>query len=214
MYVIGLTGNIATGKSAVAAMLRALGAYVIDADELAHWAIRAGTPAHRRVVERFGCGVLRADGEVDRARLATVVFADARALADLEGIIHPVVVAESFRLLASSDGPVGAVEAIKLFEAGMHWRCDAVWVVTCSREQQVERLMRTRGMSRDEAELHISAQPPASAKLALASVVIDNSRTLEDAWRQVLRAWKAIPGAPMAPVDAPWPELTRRESNP
>ena len=204
MYVIGLTGNIATGKSSVAAMLGSLGAWVIDADELAHWAMRAGTEANRCIVERFGAQVLRQDGEINRPTLAQIVFSDTRALQDLEKIIHPVVVAETLRRLSASSRPVAVVEAIKLLEAQMHTYCDAVWVVTCTCEQQLERLMRARHLSVEQARLRIAAQPPASVKLAQAHVVIDNSHELEETWAQVLRAWNEIPGAPRVPEDISW----------
>jgi len=204
MYIIGLTGNIATGKSTVAAMLASLGAYVIDADELAHWAMRAGTDACRRIVERFGAQVLGRDGEINRAELASLVFADPAALHDLEAIVHPVVVGETLRRLAVCERPVAVVEAIKLFEAQMHTHCDTVWVVTCGREQQVERLLSMRHLTVEQAELRIGAQPPASAKVNRAHVVIDNSRGLAETWTQVLRAWRRIPGAPSVPEDTPW----------
>ncbi len=204
MYVIGLTGNIATGKSTVAAMLARLGAYVIDADKLAHRAMRAGGKVHRRIVARFGQGILAADGEIDRAKLGAIVFADAQALQDLERIVHPAVVQETLRLLAECAAEVAVIEAIKLLEAQMHRYCQAVWVVTCRREQQIQRLMHTRHLSRAEAELRVAAQPPPEEKLARADVVIDNANGLEETWRQVVRAWNAIPGAAPASLDLPW----------
>jgi len=204
MYVIGLTGNIATGKSSVAAMLGSLGACVIDADKLAHWVMRAGTEANRLIVERFGPQVRREDGEIDRPVLAEIVFSDDKALQDLERIVHPLVVEETLQRLKTCRRPVAVVEAVKLFEAQMHLYCDAVWVVTCTREQQIERLVRTRHLSVEQAALRIAAQPPVQAKLAQAHVVIDNSRELEETWRQVLRAWNEIPGAPKVSEDLPW----------
>jgi dephospho-CoA kinase len=204
MYVIGLTGNIATGKSTVAAMLRRLGACVIDADDLVHDLLRAGTEVNRRVVARFGAEVRAPSGDIDRAKLGALAFADAKALADLEGITHPAVVAESLRLIAACDRPVCVVEAIKLFEANMHRTCQAVWVVTSSREQQVERLMRTRGLSAAQAEFRMDAQPPASAKVARADVVIDNTQGLAETWAQVVRAWNAIPGLTPVPLTTSW----------
>lgn len=204
MYVIGLTGNIATGKSSVAAMLGRLGACVIDADKLAHWVMRAGTEAHRRVVDRFGSHVLRPDGEIDRGVLGRIVFSDQEALQALEQIVHPVVVAETLQRLRACERPVAVVEAVKLFEAQMHRYCDAVWVVTCSYEQQLERLVHKRHLSVDEARLRITAQPPVEAKLARAHVVIDNSGSLQETWAQVVQAWNRIPCAPKVPEDMPW----------
>lgn len=198
MYIIGLTGNIATGKTTVADMLARLGARVIDADKLAHSAMRSGREAHVRVVERFGCGILDGRGEIDRDALAGIVFTDAQALHDLEKIVHPEVVRETLRLLGTASEIVGVVEAIKLIEAGMHLHCDAVWVVTSTRDQQIDRLMSTRKLTRSQALLRIDAQAPAREKTARADQLIDNSGTLQETLAQVQCAWRRIPGAPHA----------------
>jgi len=203
VYVIGLTGNIATGKSTVAAMLAQLGAHVIDADALAHQIMRAGTPVWQHIVDEFGSGILQRDGEIDRDRLGALVFSDPEALARLEAIVHPAVIAESERLLqelqsvplssaSDLDIKVAVLEAIKLIESGMHRRCNELWVVTCSREQQLKRLTEQRGLSTAEAELRIAAQPPQADKVAYADVVIDNSADLERTRAQVLRQWERI----------------------
>jgi dephospho-CoA kinase len=193
MYVIGLTGNIASGKSTIAAMLARLGAFVLDADQLAHWAMRSGTDAHHRILMRFGPSFLAADGEIDRRALGALVFTESAALCDLEQIVHPAVVAETLRRLDSSDAAVGVIEAIKLLEASMRRYCDAVWVVTTSRATQIQRLVHTRSLTVVEAELRIDAQPPPELKVAQADIVIDNSGSLEETWGQVIRAWEAIP---------------------
>ncbi len=204
LYVIGLTGNIATGKSVVAAILAQLGAQVVDADALAHQAMRAGTPTWQHVVDEFGPEVLQPNDEIDRAWLGARVFADPEALARLEAIVHPTVIAESKRLLqdlhkemtpSASDSAgvrVIVLEAIKLIESGMYRRCDELWVVTCPHEQQVKRLTEGRGLSTAEAELRIAAQPPQAVKIALADVVIDNSADLKQTRAQVLREWERI----------------------
>lgn len=214
LYVIGLTGNIATGKSTIARMLAELGARRIDADALAHQVLRAGTPAWCQVLEQFGRDILQEDGEIDRTRLGARVFADPAAMARLEAIVHPAVIAEAESLLQQIEkgssipatdagaaaaersvldpGRVAVLEAIKLIESGMHHRCDELWVVTCPREQQVKRLMETRGLSQSEAELRIDSQPPQADKLALADVVIDNSGDLEATRAQVQREWHRI----------------------
>ena len=201
-YVIGLTGNIATGKTTVAAMLQELGAWVIDADKLAHLAMRAGSDVHRRIVERFGCEVLGPDGEIDRDNLAPLVFSDPSALEDLEGIVQPVVVEETLRQIAVCNQPVAVVEAIKLLEAKMHEHCDAVWVVTSSRQQQIDRLMRARRLTAAQAALRVDAQTPAEEKVAQADLVIDNDGGLDETWAQLVRAWNAIPGAPRMQIRA------------
>ncbi len=206
-FVLGLTGNIATGKSTVAAMLAALGAEVIDCDRVAHQAIAPGGAAHGPVATRFA-GVLREDGVIDRRALGRIVFADPAALADLEALVHPAVLAETARRVASSSAPVVVIEAIKLFEAGMHDDCDEVWAVHAARAVQLQRLMELRGMGHAEAEGRIAAQPDPADKLQRAGRVIDNDGTLEQTWRQVLRGWNAIPTVPPAdaarPLPRPW----------
>ncbi|NLG28110.1 MAG: dephospho-CoA kinase [Chloroflexi bacterium] len=203
-YVIGLTGNIATGKSTIARMLQQLGAQVLDADQLSRWVQRAGTDVHRSVVQRFGPAIVGADGEIDRAALGSIVFADPRALADLEALVHPAVIAETERWLAAVSAPVAVIEAIKLLEAGMGARCDAIWVVTSPSDLQEQRLRTTRGLDQAQARARIAAQPPQADKVRLADTVIDNSGTLEDAWRQVLHAWNSLLGVGTHPQDTPY----------
>jgi dephospho-CoA kinase len=191
-YVIGLTGNIATGKSTVLRMLEQLGASVIDADAVAHRLMAPGTEVYRSVVEHFGRGIVGPDGAVERARLGEVVFNDPAALQALEEIVHPAVSAEVERLIEQAPGGVVVVEAIKLIEAGMQRRVDALWVVTCPAEQQLARLISTRKLSRRAALARMEAQPPAASKLALADVVIDNGGTLQETQIQVERHWRDI----------------------
>jgi dephospho-CoA kinase len=192
-YLIGLTGNIATGKSSVARMLVDLGAELIDADALVHELQRKGRPAYDAIVAEFGPGILRPDGEIDRRALGAIVFADPARLRALEAIMHPAVLLESQRRLEKTDADVVVYEAIKLIEAGRHTLCDAVWVVVAPRETQIERLMRDRGMSQSEARQRIDAQPPQTEKLKYATVVIDNSGSLEETFAQVRQAYEAIP---------------------
>lgn len=192
--LIGLTGNIATGKSAVAGMLAELGAEVVDADEVAHEVMRAGSPVHAQIVAAFGPEVLAPDGEIDRRRLGAIVFADSAALARLEAIVHPAVIAEVGRRIVASNAPAVVVEAIKLIESGMAESCDSVWVTTCRPDQQIRRLMAGRKMSRAEAEQRVQAQPPQEAKTARADVVIDTGGTLAQTRAQVRAAWERLVG--------------------
>ncbi len=201
MKIVGLTGNIGCGKTAVAGMLRRLGAEFIDADKVAHEQLRPATPATAAVARRFGRQILKADGSVDRQALANVVFADAKALRALERIVHPFVLREIDERVARAQAAVVVIEAIKLLESGLHLRCDQVWVVTCHEEQQVERLITSRGMLREEALQRIRAQPPQAEKAARADVVIDNGGTLEETWRQVKAAWSALKEEGAAPED-------------
>lgn len=194
-FLIGLTGNIATGKSLVAQMLAELGARVIDADRVAQAMMLPGGPAYDGVVETFGADILsEADdgGTIDRAKLGAIVFRDPAALRRLEQIVHPATVAAVNRLIAATEEQVVVVEAIKLIEAGMHRRYEALWVVTAPREVQIARLMATRGLSEAEAALRIDAQPPQTEKAALADLVIVNDGSLADLRLKVEAAWGEV----------------------
>ena len=192
-FVVGLTGNIATGKSLVGQTLSRLGAEYIDADLLAHEVMAPGMPAWDEIVAAFGAQIVGLDGDIDRKKLGAIVFADPTALARLEAIVHPEVIARTRRRIASSTAPVVVVEAIKLIESGMvRQLVDTLWVVTAPREIQLARLMAHRGLSRTDAMVRIDAQPPQAKKAAQADVVIDNGGTIEETVRQVEQAWKEM----------------------
>jgi dephospho-CoA kinase len=187
MLRLGLTGGIASGKSAVAGMLRGMGFTVIDADSVGHSLIEPGQPAYQEVISKFGASVLDGESRVDRGRLGALVFADRAKLEALNAIVHPRVKAEIARLFAglAKDGVKAAfVEAALLVEAGYLEELDGL-VVTWSRpEQQVERLL-ARGMSEEEARRRIAAQMPAEEKVKFATEKIDCSGTMEETRRQV-----------------------------
>jgi dephospho-CoA kinase len=190
--LIGLTGNIATGKSTVARMLEELGATVIDADALVHELQRKGTPVFNDIVAAFGPGILDQVGEIDRKALGSIVFADPERLRVLESIVHPAVLIESMQRIMEAPTPIVVYEAIKLIEAGRAEMCSALWVVTARSDVQLQRLMRDRQMSEAEARQRIEAQPPQSEKIKRATVVIDNSGSRDDTQRQVETAYRAI----------------------
>jgi len=196
-YVIGLTGNIGTGKSVVRRMLEHIGAYGIDADALAHRAIAKGAPGYRPVVETFGKWVLGADGEINRQKLGSLVFANPAALKELERIVHPLV-GKAVEIIASrAKQDVVVIEAIKLLETDLRSACDSIWVTYASPEIQLRRLMHYRKMTAEEARTRIQAQPPQEEKIKAANVLIKNVGTFEDTWFQVLTAWKkAFPAMP------------------
>jgi dephospho-CoA kinase len=191
--IIGLTGNIGTGKTTVLRMLAARGAYTLDADAIAHRVMEPGGSAYEAVVAAFGPEILNADGTINRRRLAQIVFADPASLVRLEQIVHPAVRDAINALIAQTTAPVVVIEAIKLLEAGMAVTlCDQVWVVTSPVEQQVERLMAERGMSREEAMARMAAQSPQAFKIGQADVIIENNGTLADLERQVEAAWQRL----------------------
>lgn len=194
--LIGLTGNIATGKTTVARMLADLGAATIDADKVAHHVMRPGTPVHAKIVAAFGPKILTPEGEIDRNRLGRLVFADPEALRRLEAIVHPATLREIGRLVRAFSGDVMVVEAIKLIESGLADRCQSVWVTTARPEQQVARIMASRGLTRDEAEQRVEAQRPQEELIACADVVIENSGPRSATRRQVVAAWKDLVEAP------------------
>ena len=191
-YLIGLTGNIATGKSAVARMLAERGAEVIDADRVAHAVMEPGSPAYGEIVRTFGRGILAPDGRIDRKALGAIVFRDAEALRRLEAIVHPHVMAAIKRQIAAGHAPVIVVEAIKLLETPAPRPYDAIWVTTCPPEMQLRRLIHLRGLDEEAARRRIEAQEPQEAKLRRADVIIRTDGTLEETEAQVERAWRAL----------------------
>ncbi len=191
-YVIGLTGNIATGKSVVRKMLEHLGAYGIDADALGHRAIAQGAPGYQPVVDIFGKWILGPDQQIDRSRLSRIVFADAQALERLEGIVHPLVRQAVDVLVRRSTQPVIVLEAIKLLESPLRQACDTLFVTYATSASQMVRLMQKRGMSADTARMRIVAQPPQEEKVAAANFVIRNDGSFEETWKQVLAAWNQL----------------------
>lgn len=185
---MGLTGGIASGKSAVAAVLRELGFHVIDADALGHTLIEPGQAAYGEIVREFGEGVLGVDGRIDRKKLGAIVFANREKLLRLNAIVHPRVEAEMARQFAEweKDGVKDAsfVEAALLVEAGYQKKLDGLVVAWCRPEQQVERLV-ARGMSEEEARRRIAAQLPTEEKLKYATEAIDCSGSKLETRRQV-----------------------------
>ncbi len=203
-FVIGLTGNIATGKSVVRRMLEHLGAYTIDADALAHRAISKGAPGYQPVVDCFGKWILDGEGEIDRKKLGNLVFHDPEALVQLENIIHPHVTQAIEILTTRATQSVIVIEAIKLLESPLRDRCDSLWVVHAPEQVQLERLMRKRHLSREQALNRIRIQQPQEEKLKAASVSILNTGSYDDLWNQISAEWKKIsPAAETQPEIIP-----------
>jgi dephospho-CoA kinase len=202
-YIIGLTGNIATGKSVVRKMLEHLGAYGIDADALSHRAIAQDAPGYQPVLDTFGKWITQPDGQIDRARLGRIVFSDPEALAQLESIVHPLVRQAVDLLVRRSRHKVIVIEAIKLLEGELRAASDSIWVSYAPEEVQLERLIHKRKLNPEVARQRIGVQPPQEEKLAAADVVILNDGAFEDTWRQVQSAWeKTFPGEKTFPEGA------------
>ncbi|MCD4686970.1 MAG: dephospho-CoA kinase [Anaerolineae bacterium] len=197
-YVIGLTGNIAMGKSLVRRMLEHLGAYTIDADGLTHQVMAPGAPAYKPTIMTFGQWILDSEKRIDRAKLGAVAFAHPEALARLEALTHPIIGRAIDTLIQRARHEIVVVEAIKLLEGAMAKQVDTVWVVDASEEKQLERLVGKRGLSRLEGLKRIRVQNPQVDKLSSANVVITNNGTPEETWAQVQAAWTQIEGAEAA----------------
>ena len=191
-FVIGLTGNIGTGKSVVRRMLEHLGAYGIDADALSRRAISKGAPGYKPVVELFGRWILDNKEEIDRNKLGMLVFSQPEALDRLEKIVHPLVKQAVDYYIRIATQKVIVVEAIKLIESGMHTDYDSLWVTTTLPENQLARLVKDRKMSEGDARQRMTAQSPQDQKTRLADVVIANNGSFTDTWQAVSMQWEKL----------------------
>lgn len=193
MRRVGLTGGIAAGKSLVSQLLRDHGAVVIDADQLAREVVAKGTPGLDAVVREFGEAVLGPDGELDRPAMARLVFADEDARRRLEAIVHPLVFQRILELEAAAPDDAVVVHDIPLLaESGRAGTFDAVLVVDAPAEVQVDRMVRLRGWTEDEARARIAAQASRQDRLALATHVIDNTGTVEDLRDRVAEVFEEL----------------------
>lgn len=196
MLRVGLTGSIAVGKSFVSKVLAELGCHVVDADQLARAAVEPGSTGLRALVDAFGKEILSAEGTLDRARLAALVFEDGERRALLNSLLHPLIWAAQDEYLrrwelADSQG-IGVVDAALMVETGGYKRFDKLVVVHCRPEVQLERLTNRSGISRDEAMKRIAAQMPQEEKLRYADLAIETSEGFEDTRRQVERVYTAL----------------------
>jgi len=195
MVRVGLTGGIASGKSLVAAELAARGAIIIDADVLAREVVEPGTPALAAIVERFGPQIL-SDGQLDRSRLAEMVFADPVARRDLERIVHPAVRARAAELERAADPAAVVVHVIPLLvETGQQEDFDVVVTVDVDHETQIRRLMARNGFSLADAESRIAAQASREARLAASDVVVDNTADVDLLRAQITAVWGVLTSA-------------------
>ncbi|MGY1723782.1 dephospho-CoA kinase [Blastococcus sp. SYSU DS0533] len=189
MLRIGLTGGIGSGKSTVSGLLVERGAVLVDADRIAREVLERGTPGLAAVVEEFGAGILSADGSLDRAALAAIVFSDEAARRRLDALVHPLVRKRSAELVAAAPEDAVLVNDVPLLvETGQAAGYDLVVVVEADRETRVARLV-GRGLTEADARARIAAQATDEQRRAVADVVLDNSGTLEQLTEQVDRFW-------------------------
>jgi len=202
--VLGVTGNIASGKSAAAAVLERFGAARVSADELSREIVAPGSAVLAAIVARFGSRILHPDGSLDRRRLGDIVFSNEEARRELEAITHPAIAELSARRLreaASCGPPLVVYEAPLLFEADARERVDRVLVIRVDPRVQLERLIRREGITREQAKQRIDLQMPQEKKAALADEVIDNSGTLAELEAELRRLWRRLvpEGTPPGP---------------
>ncbi|MDY6868182.1 MAG: dephospho-CoA kinase [Chloroflexota bacterium] len=186
--IIGLTGNIATGKSVVRRMLANSGALGIDADDISHRMLYPGAPAYQPVIDAFGDQILSSRGQILRGKLAEIVFEDEEKLRQLENLIHPWVTKVIEKRIQMAPASLIIIEAIKLFESDLINICDYIWVSHASEDHQLTRIQQTRHMSQEQAMARISAQPSQSEKVANADTVINTEGTFKNTWKQVQKA--------------------------
>lgn len=194
--VLGVTGNISSGKSTVARALEQRGAVVVDADQLAREVVETGTKTLERLVKAFGNEILQSDGSLNRERLGQMVFADTKVRATLNQIIHPEIGRKSVEVLQKlrerGDIPLVVYEAPLLFEVGAENRVDKILVVKIDLEEQLKRLMDRNHFSKLEAQQRIAAQMPQEKKLAQADYVVDNSGSIAETLQQVEELWARL----------------------
>lgn len=196
MRKVGLTGGIASGKSTVSGMFRALGVPVIDADLIAREVVAPGSRALEAIVDAFGEEILTEEKGLNRARLAEIVFSDPAKKKVLEGILHPEIIAEQDRRLRELERegrtPVAVVDAAVMIESGSWKRFDSLVVVDCDESQQIGRLRLRNGMNEEEAVRRVNAQMPLSEKVKYADHVIDNRGSIDDTRKQVEELMKLL----------------------
>jgi dephospho-CoA kinase len=192
MYLVGLTGGIASGKSYVASLLTEFGASTIDADQVAREVVVPGSPGLAQVVGAFGNEILLSSGELDRAKLGAIVFADPKKRLELEEILHPLIKARTTQLIGEQASEIVVYAVPLLVEASVDYPFDAIITVEAGVENQVSRLMQSRSMAESDARARIEAQTSASDRESRANFVIDSSGTKEQTKRQVELVWQKL----------------------
>ncbi len=199
-FVIGLTGNIASGKSVVLQHLANLGALAIDADLVAQETYLPGNPAYEPILSHFGADLALIDGQINRSKLGRIVFRDPGALAELEAIIHPLVSQKILDIINKTQRSVVAIEAIKLFESGIDQQCDTVWAIAANDALRLERLMEDRGLDEAAALQRIQSQSPQAEKIQLADHVIHTDVNFTHTYNQTSGQFSALGLSPVEVV--------------
>jgi len=192
MYLVGLTGGIASGKSYVASLLGELGASTVDADQVAREVVVPGSTGLVKVVGAFGFEILLPSGELDRAKLGEIVFADPEKRAELENILHPLIRARTTQLISEQPSHIVVYAVPLLVEAKVDYPFDTIITVEAGVENQVSRLMTSRQMSESDARARIEAQTTSAERVARANFVIDSSGPKEQTRLQVVEVWKQL----------------------
>jgi len=214
-FLIGLTGNIASGKSAIRQYLENAGALTLDADLIAQDTYLPGQPAWQPILDRFGEELRGLDGQINRGRLGRIVFNDPQALKDLENIVHPFVWQRLDELLAQTATPIVVVEAIKLVNTPFAGLCDEIWVATASPQVRVQRLIEKRGLSELDAHTRVESQEPESEKTRQAHRLVSTDGTFHQVYRQVadhLLSIESEKGISLA-HDSDWQPVTPDQFN-
>lgn len=193
MLTVGLTGGIGSGKSAVVSRLAEHGAVIVDADRIAREVVEPGTAGLREVAAEFGPGVLTPEGRLDRERLGSIVFADPDRRAALNAIVHPLVAARAAELQQAADPDAVVVHDVPLLaENGLADRYDTVVVVDAADDVRLDRLVRLRGMTEEDARARMAAQAAREDRLAVADLVVENNGTLDELHRRVDELWDRL----------------------
>jgi len=190
-FVIGITGNIASGKSVVRSFLANMGAYSIDADLTAQDAYLPGSPAWRAILEAFGEDLQLNDGQINRGKLGQIVFSDPQRMRQLEEIVHPLVTESILNQLKTCQRKIFVVEAIKLIESEIAERCDQIWTIAADEQVRFRRLVENRGYSEEHAWAKIRAQSPEADKIAASDQVIRSDEGFQNSYQQTLTALAA-----------------------
>ena len=194
MLLVGLTGGIGSGKSTFAALLAERGAQIVDADVLGHEALNPGSPTWQSIVDQFGDEILSPGMTIDRKRLGEIVFADEHKRAALNAIVHPEIfrrLADELDRLRNTDAVV-VLDAALIFETGLDSSCDAIVVVTSTRQTRVDRLSRTRGMSIEQIAARMAVQSDPQTLVERADIVVSNEGSLEDLASEADRVWAEL----------------------